>query len=205
MLQIETVQPGTFAVLKKLSVLPVLADFQLVGGTALALQIGHRQSIDLDFFTPNIDFDEIRMLRTLQKLGNVVVLNTDTNWLGVKFDGVKLDILKYPYPLLNSFLEEDGIRLVSKPDIAAMKLSAISSRGAKKDFIDLYFLFQEITLAAMLEFYTTKFGIKEHFHVIRSLTYFEDAEDEVMPVMLKSANWPLVKKSIENTVRNFLI
>ena len=107
MLYFETIESTTLAVLKKLSELTSLSDFQLVGGTSLALQIGHRQSIDLDFFTANIDFDEKKMLRELQSLGETVVFSTDKNWLGVKFQGVKLDILKYPYPLLRSFHEVD--------------------------------------------------------------------------------------------------
>ncbi len=205
MLQIETVYPATFAVLKKLSALPELKEFQLVGGTALALQIGHRHSIDLDFFTPNIDFDEKKLLRTLQALGETVVFTTDKNWLGINFEGVKVDVLKYPYPLLNAVIIADGIRLVSKEDIAAMKLSAISSRGAKKDFFDLYFLLKEFSLAEMLDFYSDKFGVQEHFHVIRSLNYFDDAEDEVEPVILKPVTWETVKKSIEKSVRDYLL
>jgi hypothetical protein len=205
MLHFETVHPATLAVLRRLSALPELADFQLVGGTSLALQIGHRQSIDLDFFTPNVDFDEKQLLRILQMMGETVVFTTNTNWLGVKFEGVKVDILKYPYPLLSETLEVEGIQLVSKADIAAMKLSAISSRGAKKDFIDLYFLLQEFSLAEMLDFYTRKFGIHEHFHVLRSLTYFEDAEDEKEPVILKPVSWATVKSKVEGAVRKYVI
>ncbi len=205
MLQIETVYPATFAVLKKLSALPALEEFQLVGGTALALQIGHRHSIDLDFFTPNIDFDEKTLLRILQSLGETVVFTTDKNWLGINFEGVKVDILKYPYPLLKPVVEYGDLRLVSKEDIAAMKLSAISSRGAKKDFIDLYFLLKEFSLPEMLGFYSEKFGVQEHFHVIRSLTYFDDAEDEVTPIILKPVDWSSVKEGIEKAVRNYLL
>lgn len=205
MLHFETVHPATLAVLKRLSALPELADFQLVGGTSLALQIGHRQSIDLDFFTPNVDFDEKQLLRTLQAMGETIVFTTNTNWLGAKFEGVKVDILKYPYPLLGAIKEEEGIRLVSKIDIAAMKLSAISSRGAKKDFIDLYFLLQEFSLIEMLGFYTQKFGIHEHFHVLRSLTYFEDAENEKEPVILKPVSWETVKSKVEAAVRKYVI
>jgi predicted nucleotidyltransferase component of viral defense system len=138
-------------------------------------------------------------------MGETIVFTTNTNWLGVKFEGVKIDVLKYPYTLLNMPLEIDGIRLVSQADIAAMKLSAISSRGAKKDFIDLFFLLQTFTLPEMLEFYTLKFGIHEHFHVLRSLTYFEDAELEATPKMLKRVSWPKVKKAIEKEVRKYLI
>jgi predicted nucleotidyltransferase component of viral defense system len=205
MLQIESVQPNTFAILKKLSALPVLSEFQLVGGTALALQIGHRQSIDLDFFTPNIDFDENKILRVLQNMGKTVVLSTDKNWLGINFEGVKIDILKYPYALLEEYIAEDGIRLISQADIAAMKLSAISSRGAKKDFFDLYFLLQAFTLGEMLDLYSKKFGIHEHFHVIRSLTYFDDAEEEIDPIMLQPISWQSIKKRIEKVVRDFLL
>lgn len=205
MLQVETIHPTTLAILKELSALPALSEFQLVGGTALALQIGHRQSVDLDFFTPNIDFDEQSMLRALQEIGKTVILNIDKNWLGIKFEGVKVDILKYPYPLLKPVIEENGIRLISRTDIAAMKLSAISSRGAKKDFIDLYFLLSEFSLSEMLTFYTDKFGIREHFHVIRSLTYFDDAEEDVEPVILKPVTWPNVKRHIEKTVRAYLL
>ena len=86
-----------------------------------------------------------------------------------------------------------------------MKLSAVSSRGAKKDFIDLYFLLQYFSLAEMLHLYTRKFGIQEHFHVLRSLTYFEDAELEATPKMFKQASWALVKTEIEKTVRKHVL
>jgi len=190
--------------LKKLMQVPEMRDFQLVGGTALAMQIGHRLSIDLDFFTPNIDFDAEVLFEVLQREAEAELIRRKDNWMALKLDGIKVDVLKYPYELLEPFIEEDGIRLISKADIVSMKLSAIVGRGTKKDFFDIFFLLQEFSISEMLELYTRKFGIANHFHVLKSLTYFEDAEPENDPVMLEKVTWKRVKSRLEKVVGDYI-
>lgn len=204
MLHLAAIESSVLSLLNKLMEVPEMRDFQLVGGTALALQIGHRLSVDLDLFTPNIDFDAEHLWDVLKQDSDAELIRRKDNWMAMKLVGVKVDVLKYPYELLAPVVEEEGIRLVSKMDIAPMKLSAIVGRGTKKDFFDIFFLLRDFSLHTMLEFYTRKFDIANHFHVLKSLTYFEDAEPENDPVMLEKLTWKQVKKEMESQVRDYI-
>ncbi len=190
--------------MNKLMKIPEMGDFQLVGGTALALQIGHRLSVDLDLFTPNIDFDAVHLWDILRQEPDAELIRRKDNWMALKLAGVKVDILKYPYGLLAPVVEEEGIRLASKIDIVPMKLSAIVGRGTKKDFFDMFFLLREFSLHDMLELYTRKFGVANHLHVLKSLTYFDDAEPENDPIMLEKVAWKQVKDKIEKQVIDYV-
>jgi hypothetical protein len=204
MLHLEAIESNALSLLNKLMEVPEMRDFQLVGGTALALQIGHRLSVDLDLFTPDIDFDAEHLWDVLKQDSVAELIRRKDNWMAMKLAGVKVDVLKYPYELLAPVVEEEGIRLVSKMDIAPMKLSAIVGRGTKKDFFDIFFLLRDFSLHTMLELYTRKFRINNHFHVLKSLTYFEDAEPENDPVMLEKVTWKQVKKEMESQVREYV-
>lgn len=122
----------------------------------------------------------------------------------MNIDGVKVDIVSYSYKWIDKPVLEDGIVLAGIKDIAAMKLSAITNRGTKKDFIDLFFLLQKYALSEILGFYQQKYADSQLFTVIRSLTYFEDAESDPMPLMLAPVNWPQVKLTIQKTVEAYL-
>ena len=111
-------------------------------------------------------------------------------------DGVKVDFVNYPYPWISPKVEEDNLTLASPKDIAAMKLSAITNRGTKKDFIDLYELLDHFTLEQMFEFYREKYADAIPFMTLKSLTWFEDAEDDPMPFMLRDYSWETVKAKI---------
>ena len=113
-----------------------------------------------------------------------------------KVKEIKVDFVNYKYPLLGEYLVVDNIRMLSTKDIAAMKLSAIAGRGSKKDFIDLYFLFQEFTLKEMLSFYTQKYDDGSSFMVQKSLAYFDDADLQLQPIMYKEFDWNLCKQKI---------
>lgn len=119
-------------------------------------------------------------------------------------DGVKVDIVSYPYPWLDVPVVENGIVLAGIRDIAAMKLSAITNRGTKKDFIDYYFLLKSYSLGEMFDIYIEKYSDAQLFSAIKSLTYFEDAESDPMPRMLKEVDWGEVKKFIINAVNEYL-
>lgn len=202
MLQISAVKPDTFRVLENIMALPEMAQFTLVGGTSLALQIGHRLSIDLDFFTANTDFDPDELMARFREIGQATLIFQRPHTLKLELDGIKLDILKYPAPLLEPPILENGLRLISVKDIIAMKLSAIVSRGAKKDFVDVFYLLKQFRLSEMLNFYERKFGISEFIPVHRSLLYFDDADRQEDPILLTDQfSWGEMKRAISREVQ----
>lgn len=201
MLHYETIIPETHSLLEKLSALPVLEDARLVGGTALALQLGHRTSVDLDFFGRiNADSEELRDI--LREVGRVEVASVSKNINIFWINGVKVDMVNYPYPWLDLPIVEDGVRLASLNDIAAMKVSAIVNGGTKKDFIDLYTLLQHFALDEILDMYSRKYSDGSLFIVMKSLTYFDDAETDPMPNVLNDTAWETVKDFLRKVVRN---
>lgn len=195
MLQTQTIRPELLELLKKIMSSAVFKDFNLVGGTSLALQIGHRFSIDIDMFG-NSEIDEFLFIEELSTFGNVVVLKKSKNIIILSIDGIKVDFVNYKYPLLQEISIIENIRLVSDKDIAAMKLNAIAGRGSRKDFIDLYFLLKKYSLKEILSFYSTKYNDGSEFMVLKSLTYFEDAENEEIPQMFETINWNQIKNKI---------
>lgn len=203
MLYVETVTPATLRILKRLMTFPSLSGFNLAGGTALALQIGHRISTDLDFFCidePNTD----SIIEDLKEFNKVeVYLHKSNSTLLVSIEGIKVDFIRHNYPLLKSPVVIDDIRFYSTPDIAAMKIGAIVSRGSKKDFVDLYFLLKAFTFSEILDAYKAKYQQNDLFHVLKSLIYFDDAELEANPNMIKQADWNLIKSEIIKVCTNF--
>jgi hypothetical protein len=195
MLQTQTVIPELLELLKKLMSDKTFSAFNLVGGTSLALQMGHRNSIDIDLFG-NAEIEVDLFIDKLGSFGQVVVTKSTKNILITKVNEIKVDFVNYKYPLLSDILIEDNIRMLSTKDIAAMKLNAIAGRGSKKDFIDLYFLLQEFSLREILSFYGQKYHDGSLFMVEKSLTYFEDADLQLEPQMYKDFNWETCKKKI---------
>ena len=137
MLYLSTVNPKALELLKEIQELPLLENFYLVGGTALALHLGHRISIDLDFFTAN-EFNTASIIDSLKEKYTISLLAQATNSLTVNIDSVKTDFIRHNYPLLKPILLIDGIKLASIKDIAAMKFNSTMNRGSKKDFFDIY-------------------------------------------------------------------
>ena len=158
MLQTQTVVPELMELLKKIMSEKLFSDFNLVGGTSLALQIGHRNSVDIDLFG-NSEINSEIFIEKLSEFGNVKVSQSTKNILITKINDVKVDFVNYKYPLLSEYLFIENIRMLSTKDIAAMKLNAIAGRGSKKDFIDLYFLLNEFSLKEILSFYEKKYNI----------------------------------------------
>ena len=203
MLYLQTIHPDTLELLRKLSLLPELSQMRLVGGTALALQYGHRQSIDLDFFgemtnTP----DEI--INKMSEFGDCVVLNNQKSILQLVVSGVKVDVIDYSlYKWIDSPVCENGLKLASVQDIAAMKINAIEGRGSRKDFIDVYMLLKKYSLDEILGFYKQKYPNYSIFRALLSLTFFEDAERESMPIMLIDDSWEQMKNNILSVVEEY--
>lgn len=182
--------------------LPALEPFYLVGGTALALQMGHRSSVDLDLFTPQ-QFDKEVVLEAVNAELDVLLESEGPNMLITYIEGVKVDFVKMGYAVLFKPLIVEGIRMLDIRDIAPMKLKAITQRGSKKDFYDIYFLLARLSLEEMLNLFREKFKQQETFHVIKSLTYFEDAEKYYDPLVFdKSVTWQKVKTAVVKAVKD---
>lgn len=181
--------------------------FYLAGGTAVALHLGHRLSHDLDFFTPEQSFPADLPRRELGHRGKLAVTQEDVNtFLGI-FDGVRISFFIYPYSLLDTPVELEGIQIAGLPDLTAMKLEAISSRGKKRDFIDLYQICQAaFSLEQAIQHLKRKYaGVNYSMvHLLKSLTYFEDAEDDPMPRMLTSLEWITVRRFFETEARRLM-
>ena len=196
MLHLETIEPHTLELLHKIQTLPEFAYTRLVGGTALALQIGHRKSIDLDLFGNELIAPE-DLYAALKSISDNVQLISTTRTMRFFFvNGIKVDFICYPYLWITPEINENGLHLASIEDIAAMKLSAITNRGTKNDFIDLYFLLEHYPMNELLRLYQEKYPGSTLFATLKSLTYFDDAENDPMPVMLRTVDWESVKERI---------
>jgi len=169
-------------------------DFYLAGGTGLALQSGHRRSVDLDFFSDKL-FDEELLVHKLGGADGFSVASKAASTLHTGIGGVKVSFLGYPYPVLFPFLFFLGVRLADARDIACMKVSAIASRGTRRDFIDLYVVSQAYGLASLLALFKEKYSQANYsaIHVLKSLTFFDEAERDPMPDMLVDLSWNKVK------------
>lgn len=200
MLHYSTIYPATLQLLKQLQRLETLKHFHLVGGTSLALQIGHRISIDLDLFT-DVKTDLTDVPKNISHLGAIQLLNQTPFILNLFVNEIKVDFVSYRYPFIGKTVLTDNLKLASIKDIAAMKLAAITGRGSKKDFIDLFFILRTYSLPEIFGFFREKFPDGSEFLVFKSLTYFEDAEIEPMPKMLEDVKWFEVKQAIIREVQ----
>ena len=195
MLFYDTIESSTLDLLKKIQSVSVFEKCRLVGETSLALQYGHRKSVDLDFFG-SFESDAMLIKSQLQKIGHYQIIQESKFIFQYIVDGVKVDFVNYPYVWIAPKVEEDSLVLANPKDIAAMKLSAITNRGTKKDFIDVYELLNHFSLEQMFGFYREKYTDAIPFMTLKSLTWFEDAEDDPMPFMLKKYSWDDVKEKI---------
>ena len=203
MFQYQTIEPGTLQLLKQLQELPLLKGSRLVGGTALALQLGHRKSVDLDLFG-GIDASSEEIREALSMSHSITVVKESRNINIYLIDGIKVDFVNYKYAWIDKAVEEDTIILAGIKDIAAMKIAAVVGRGTKKDFIDLYFLLRQYSLQEILQLYLQKYPDGSLFIALKSLSYFEDAEPDPMPVMFEKVNWEDVKARIKQAVASFV-
>lgn len=202
MLHYETIEPGTLELLKKIQSLTEFQFLRLVGGTALALQLGHRKSIDLDFFgTINCDADEL--VELMRGIGNIQLLKKSKNINVFIVNGIKVDFVNYNYEWIAPPIIENGIVLAQEPDIAAMKVNAIIGRGTRKDFIDIAFLLKKYSLSQIFHFYFSKYPEASMFLASKSLAYFDDADNDPMPLMLNEETWDEIKQYISSKYEDY--
>ncbi len=199
MLQLKTIHTDTFELLQELSANKTFNIFSLAGGTSLALQLGHRISIDLDFLSVQ-EFDSnilIEALGTHFDIENGATgKNSAAMFINYKKTSIKTDFLRHNYPLLKPINSIEGVNMYSLEDVAAMKLNAVANRGAKKDFYDIYSLLDCFSMGMMLNFYREKYRQMNDLMVMKSLVYFDDAELEPDPVTLLDVTWEDVKNRL---------
>ena len=207
MLYTSTVNAVTLSLLNELMRLSFLNDYSLVGGTALALQYGHRESIDLDLFTTEkLDYNAtIEALK--QHFGNRFFYEGNYSNFGIfcYIDNIKVDILRYPHARIAPLIISEDVRMYDSKDISAMKIQAILGRGRKKDFWDIYELLDHYTVKDIISNHKQKYPDQMLLISIpQALTYFEDAEAGEEPVSLKNQNWENIKTFIKQKVSEYL-
>jgi len=202
----ETVDQSTLELLIDLQKRPYLKGFHLVGGTALALKLGHRKSIDIDLFS-NFNFDTGQILENLSSDYPFKLFFSANNTIKGTIDSVQIDILAHRYPLICEPDFVENISILSVEDIVAMKLNAITINGQRvKDFIDIYYLLEVYSLEEMIAFYKKKYSQYNEVNVIKSLCWFKDVELAEWPVLLKNPEleWGTVKKRILKATKNLM-
>lgn len=197
---------------KQLKILPKLGflrkeyGFYLGGGTALALQIGHRSSVDFDFYTPK-DFDPKRLYTKLKKnLKQTASEHMADGTLIITADGVGISFFRYEYPLLKPLVKTECLNLLSIEDISAMKIISIVQRGTKRDFIDIFYILKRFTLDKLLKLTEEKYEVFNRYLGLRALTYFEDAEQDRSRRRLKffeEVDWDKIKGYIIDVVDKY--
>ena len=203
MLHYETIHPTTLELLKKMASQTELHGMRLVGGTSLALQYGHRQSVDLDFFG-KMGVSQEEIIEMARSIGDFKLFNRTKHILQFVLNNVRIDVVDYAnYKWIDEPIVENGVVLASTKDIAALKINAIEGRGTKKDFIDVFELLKHYELSEILGFYKQKYPDYSMFQALLSLTYFDDAESQAMPVMFVKESWDEMKEKIRGEVRKY--
>lgn len=212
MVHLNTIDPPLYQVLTDLSQLPQLANFSLVGGTSLSLQLGHRKSDDLDFFTDR-SFDIIELKNAILQYNPEVVFLSETKQgfsfslplPGTADDTRKLDIYNWAVKFIRPALREGVIRLASLEDIAAFKLDAICHRKEKKDYVDIAVLLEKFSFGQMLDFYKEKFPMNDLRMVLTQILDTEGLENSVEPIMLIELSPDKAFLQIEEQVNIFSV
>ena len=204
MLRKETVEPATLELLKKLVLLPELNKFRLVGGTALSLLYGHRKSIDIDLFT-DTPFDKEVLKEALEdNFNNIITINDRSKSIyQCSINGIKTDFVSVNDSFLYSPQIIDNIPFADTRELIALKLNAVKGRGVKKDFWDVAKLLQFYSLEDLFKFYHDRYHYDDTFAVIRSVIYFDDAENTIAPESLDGMTWGKVKKVITKAFDNY--
>jgi Nucleotidyl transferase AbiEii toxin, Type IV TA system len=184
-------------------------DLKIAGGTALALHLGHRISRDIDMFT-GVEFKVESLISWIRKSGYTFrIISEAEGHLTVDIGGIKVSFFKYDYPFIEKPVIYRGVQIAGIHDIVAMKIIAISQRGTKRDFIDMYFVLQDIPFHKLSCHMVKRFG-KERInpvHIGKSLVYFSDAESDPEPeyVQGREVDWDKVKKFFKNHVKQFVL
>lgn len=197
-LRLDILPKTTARVFQICAKMPIFSreDWYLAGGTALALQVGHRQSADFDFFTRRKNFDVKKIEKILSSQGEWITTAVSEGTLYGELFGGKISLISYPFFRPNKpMLAFGNVSMLAPYDIAVMKIIAISQRGRKRDFFDIFWLCQNaISLNDIIVSVNQQYTVQQSLtHILKSLVYFEDAESDPDPVILFKANWKEVK------------
>jgi Nucleotidyl transferase AbiEii toxin, Type IV TA system len=192
------ISPQTFLLIQQLQDINGFKDFYLVGGTALALQLGHRNSIDIDLFTQN-DFTGEEIADLLNAKFSFTVTLSRKNVMLAVVNKIKTDFIRHNYPLLFPPITEEGITFLSKEDISAMKIHAIIQSGKRlKDYIDIYFLLEHFSMQQMLDFFVSKYNYSNAMIAMKAINYFDDIDENIdPPKLLKLLKLQQIKERIQ--------
>jgi Nucleotidyl transferase AbiEii toxin, Type IV TA system len=178
------ISPQTFALIQQLQSVPELKEFNLVGGTALALQLGHRNSIDIDLFTKN-GFEAADIINLLSSEFSITATLARKGTLLAVVNNIKTDFIRHNYPLINPPVTAEGITFLSMEDIAGMKFHAIIQSGKRlKDFIDIYFLLEHFSMKQMVGFFSTKYTYSNSMIAMKAINFFDDIDENIDPPKL---------------------
>ena len=200
----ETISPTMREIMKVFGKNQIADHFYLAGGSALALQIGHRRSIDLDFFSPDLDIPSVAepLRASLEKYSPMLA---DSSWGNLVFvaDQVRIGFYGYGHPLIELCVQAEGVSLASLTDIGLMKLDALLARASRKDFHDLYAICQRLSLRSLLDTAQQKFSHMRDFEAqaVRHLVYFERAEQEAPVPLIEEVSWSRVKEFFQNRAK----
>lgn len=195
------IAPATLSLIQELQGIPELKDFYLVGGTSLALQLGHRNSIDIDLFTQK-DFTAEEIEAVLKSRYNFSATLFRKNTVLANVNNIKTDFIKHDYPFIKPPVLEEGISFLGKEDIAAMKMQTIIQSGKRlKDFIDLYFLLEHFNMNEMIGFFRKKYSSINPIIALRAVTFFDDIDENMdPPKLLKPLKTDQIKKRLSEAV-----
>lgn len=175
------------------------------GGTAIAIYLGHRHSMDLDWFTERSMGDPMGLAQSFRDRGIPFVTGQiEAGTLHGTVSGIRVSIFEYKYPLLKPPVrwQEASGQIASVEDLVCMKLSALAQRGSKKDFVDIYALgLKCYSLSDMLHFYQRRYSVADIAHVLYGLSYFDDADKERLPKMIWNSDWRIIKKTIQTWIK----
>jgi len=210
---LDALPKNAVSALKKCSEMDFFSqgNWYLAGGTALALHLGHRRSYDLDFFTSEKSFDEKKVEKIFNDKGEWITNSISEGTVYGVFSKTKMSFISYPYFKPDKKMHNFGtVSLLAPSDIAVMKIIAVSQRGKKRDFFDLYWICQKVeSLHNSILKVRKQYSVQQNLmHILKSLVYFEDAENDPEPDFYFKATWPEVKKffkkEITEELKNYL-
>ena len=207
MFHTEVLPPDQQIALRKTAAISTEIGCYLAGGTAVAAHVGHRQSVDLDWFTDRPLDEPMQLAERLIQAGiEFTTTGVQRGTLQGMVNGVRVSWIEFRYPSLHApaTWPEFGCSVASLPDLASMKLLAATQRGAKRDFVDIYYLgLAGMPLSTMLDCYQRRFHIEDVGRVLFSLAYFDDADRQPPPTMLTKVDWEEVKSVIRAWVQTY--